>query len=171
MDPDGEVTGTGTAPVQLRLHRGPAVLYAGLALALLSVVLLGAGSYLSNGRFLMALVTAMVGLALTAFLAFVALTIVLPVLDASPTGVRGRMAWGRRVHVGWDEVVIDVEDETALGTLRVGIAEQSLTINHRSWLGFGDFVLLVAATPQAAGRLTPAARSAVLQMLGIESPG
>ena len=170
MDADGEVTGAGTTPVQLRLHRGPGVLYCGLAVALLSLVGLGAGSYLSSGRFLMALVTAVAGLGVTAFLTFLALAILIPVLEASATGVRGRMAWGRRVDVGWDGVGIDVEDETPLGTLRLDIDGQSLTVSHRSWLGFGDFVVLVAATPRAADRLTPAARSAVLQMLGIESP-
>ena len=38
----------------------------------------------------------------------------------------------------------------------------------RSWVGFREFVVLVANTPDAAAQLTPAARSEVCRLLQID---
>lgn len=41
-----------------------------------------------------------------------------------------------------------------------------MSVSARSWVGFGEFVLLLAETPGAVDRLTPTARREVMRLLG-----
>jgi hypothetical protein len=116
----------------------------------------------------MAGVIAVVGLPLTAFLALLTYSIVVPSLTVSAARVSGRLSWRGRVDADWHEITIDVVDEAPPGTLQLEIGEDSMSISGRSWVGFREFVVLVASTPQAAARLTPAARTEVRRLLRID---
>jgi hypothetical protein len=130
--------------------------------------LAGVASNLSSGRLVMAGVIAVFGLPLSAFLALLTYSIVVPSLTVSPTRVSGRLSWRGRVDADWNEITIDVVDEAPPGTLRMEIGKESVSVSGRSWVGFREFVVLVASTPQAAARLTPAARTEVMRLLQID---
>jgi hypothetical protein len=132
------------------------------------LVLLGAAAYLSSGRIGMAVVVAVVGLAVTGFLAVVTHALVVPALTATAAGVSGRMPRGNTVDAGWDEVTIDVDEDVPPGVVRLDVGEESVSLNARSWVGFGRFLHLVTATPEAAARLTPAAQREVNRLLHLE---
>jgi hypothetical protein len=154
--------------VRLHLHRGIGWgVYGAATLFVFVLVLIGATSYLLSGRFVMAAVTAVVGLALTAFLAVVTHAMITPSLTVTADGIRGRMPRGNTVDARWDEVTIDVDDDVPPGTIRLGVADESVSINARAWSGVRDFVILVARTPHAADRLTPAALQEWLRLLGV----
>ena len=153
--------------MQLHLHRGIGWGVYGAATVLVFVlVLIGATSYAFSGRFVMAGVTAVVGLALTAFLAVITHAMVTSALTVTAAGVRGRMPRGTRVDAGWDEVVVDVDADRP-DAIRLDVGGESVSINGRSWSGVRDFVILVASTPHAADRLTPAALQVWLRLLGV----
>jgi hypothetical protein len=156
------------AAVRLHLHRGIGWgLYGTVTVVVFVFVLFGTVANLREGGYVTAAVVAVLGLGLTAFLAMVTRTMVLPALTVSAAGVSGRTPQGRTVDVGWDEVTIDVDDEALAGTMRLDIDDETVTVNSRSWIGFRDFVILVASTSPAAARLTPAARDEVLRLLKI----
>jgi hypothetical protein len=155
--------------VQLHLHRGIGWgLYGTATAVVLALVLAGVTANLSSGDLLIAGVIGVVGLALTAFLAFLTNSIVTPSLIATADGISGRLSrWGR-VDADWDEVTIDVDDNALPGTIRLDIGEESVSVSGRSWVGFGGFVLLVASTPKAAARLTQPARDELSRLLHID---
>ena len=105
---------------------------------------------------------------MTAFLAVLALALLVPGLAVRPTGVTGHLGPTRWVDVGWDEVSVDVPENAPPGRLRLDLADDSVAIDVQSWAGFRAFVLLVARTPNAARRLTPAARGEIARLLGSE---
>lgn len=154
--------------VRLHPHRGIGWGVYGVATVVVFVlVLLGAAANLSSGRILTAVVVAVVGLALTGFLGVVTHALVVPALIATATGVSGRMPRGGAVDVGWDQVTIDVDEGVSPGTVRLDVGDESVSVSARSWVGFGRFLLLVAGTPDAAARLTPAAQREVNRLLRI----
>ena len=153
--------------VRLHLHRGIGWgLYGTAAVFVFVLVLIGTTAYVSSGRFVMAAVTALVGLALTAFLVVVTLAVVVPALTVSAAGISGRMPRGRRVAAGWDEITVDVDDDRP-DQVRLDVGGESVSVGARSWVGFTDFVVLVAGTPHALDRLTPAAVQKWMRMLGV----
>jgi hypothetical protein len=155
--------------VQLHLHRGVGWgLYGTATAVVLALVLAGVAANLSSGELVIACVIGVVGLALTAFLAFLTYSIVTPLLIATEDGIRGRLSRRGRVDAYWDEVTIDVDDNALPGTIRLDIGEESVSVSGRSWVGFGEFVLLVASTPQAAVRLTQPARDELSRLLHID---
>jgi hypothetical protein len=157
------------AAVQLHLHRGIGWGVYGVATVVVCVlVLVGAVAYLRSGRILMAVVVAVVGLAVTGFLALVTHALIVPALTATAGGVSGRMPRGNTVDAGWDEVTIDVDEDVPAGTLRLDVGDESVSLSAKSWVGFGRFLDLVVGTPDAAARLTPAARREVRRLLRIE---
>lgn len=154
-----------SAPVQLHLHRGIGFgIYGTATVAVFVLVVLGTVDDAADGRYLMAAVIALAGLALTAFLAVVTHAMVWPALTVDTAGVRGRMPRGRRVDAAWDAVGLDVDD-TAPGRIRLDVGGESVEVTSRSWVGFRDFVVLLGTTPQAAARLSPAARREVFRLL------
>lgn len=155
----------GAAAVRLHLHRGIGWgVYGGATASVFALVLLGVTHNLSGGRFAAAVAIGLAGLALTGFLAYLTYSMIAPGLTASPAGLRGRMPEGGTVDVGWSEVGIDV-DEDEPGALRLDVGERSVAVSGRSWIGFRDFVRLLGSTPDAAARLTPAARDEVIRLL------
>jgi len=155
--------------VQLHLHRGVGWgLYGTATAVVLALVLAGVAANLSSGELVIACVIGVVGLALTAFLAFLTYSIVTPLLIATEDGIRGRLSRRGRVDAYWDEVTIDVDDNALPGTIRLDIGEESVSVSGRSWVGFGGFVLLVASTPKAAARLTQPARDELSRLLHID---
>jgi hypothetical protein len=158
------------AVARLHLHRGPAATYAVLALLLLVVLGLGVTTSLADGHVAAAVVATLVGLAVVGFLGLLAVSIAAPGLTVTPAGVAGRISWVRPVDVDWDAVTIDLDEGGTPGRFRVGLGAESVTLDRRAWFGFGDFVLVVASTPAATGRLSPAARSEVARLLGITRP-
>ena len=157
--------GAEPAAVRLHLHRGIGWgLYGVATVFVLVLVVIGTASYLLSGRFLMAAVTAVVGLAMAAFLGVVTHAMVAPGLTVTTAGVRGRMPRGTRVDAGWDQVTIDVDEERP-GVIGVSIGDESVSLDPRAWSGVRDFVILVAQTPHAADRLTPAALQEWLRLL------
>jgi hypothetical protein len=134
----------------------------------LVLVLAGAASNLSSGRLVMGAVIAVVGLTLSAFLALLTYSIVVPSLTVNAARVSGRLSWRGRIDVDWNEITIDVDDDAAPGTLRLKIGEESVSVSGLSWVGFREFIVLVASTPQAAARLTPTARTEVRRLLHID---
>lgn len=166
-DPPGD--GAESAPVRLHLNRGIGWgLYGTLTAVVFVLVLAGTVTNLSAGRIWSAAVIAVVGLALTAFLAVLTHAMVVPLLTATAAGVSGRTPRNGRVDVGWDEVAIDVDDEAQPGAIRLVIGDESVSINAGSWVGFREFVVLVASTPSAVARLTPAARREVIRLLKLD---
>ena len=158
--------GTDPAAVHLHLHRGIGWGLYGTATVVVSVlVLLGAVANLQSARFVMAAVVAVVGLTVAAFLALMTHSMVVPALTVSAAGVDGRMPWSGRVDAAWHEVVLDVDDKAGPGAIRLGIGTESVSVNARSWVGFREFVLLVASTPDAVDRMTPAAVQEVIRLL------
>jgi hypothetical protein len=153
--PDTRAGGDEPEAVQLHLHRGIGWGFRGLQRLLLVIVLAGVGSNLTSGRLLMAGVIAVVELPLTAFLALLTYSIVVPSLTVSAARVSGRLSWRGRVDADWHEITIDVDDEVPPGTLRLGIGEESVSVSGRSWVGFREFVVLVASTPHAAAHFDP----------------
>ena len=153
MYPDTRAGGDEPEAVQLHLHRGIGWgLYGTATTVVLVIVLAGVGSNLSSGRLLMAGVIAVVGLPLTAFLALLTYSIVVPSLTVSAARVSGRLSWRGRVDADRHEITIDVVDEAPPGTLRLEIGEESVSVSGLSWVGFREFIVLVASTPQAAAR-------------------
>ena len=153
--------------VRLHLHRGIGWgLYGAATVLVFVLVLIGTTSYALGGRFVMAGVTAVVGLAVTGFLAVVTHAMVTPALTVTAAGVRGRMPRGNAVDAGWDQVTIDVDGER-VGAIRLDVADESVSLNPRAWSGVRDFVILVAQTRPAADRLTPAALQEWLRLLGV----
>jgi hypothetical protein len=165
--PRDELAG-GTEPnaVQLHLHRGIGWgIYGTATTVVLLLVLAGAATNVSNGRLLIAGVIVVVGLTLTAFLAFLTYSMVMPALTASATGISGRLSWRDRVDADWNSITIDFDDETSPGTMRLDIGEESVSVSGQSWVGFEEFISLLGSTPPAAARLTPAARREVTRLL------
>lgn len=169
MKSDGYVDSTPPVLVRLHLHRGIGAIYGVVAAAVLTLTLLSVVEYASSGGVWMAVVTVVVGLALTTFLAVLTLALVLPELNASATGITGRTAWGKTVDVTWRGVTVDVDDEDPPGTLRLDMGGQPMSIDGRSWVGFRDFVILMGCAPYAASQLTPAARSEVARLLTLQA--
>jgi hypothetical protein len=165
MYPDG----TEPEAVRLHLHRGIGWgLYGTATTVLLVIVLAGAASNLSSGRLVTGAVIAVVGLSLTAFLGLLTYSIVVPSLTMNAARVSGRLSWRGRIDVDWNEITIDVDDEAPPGTFRLKIGEESVSVSGRSWVGFKEFIVLVASTPRAAAQLTPAARREVRRLLQID---
>lgn len=153
--------------VRLHLHRGIGWGVYGSVTAFVFVsVLVGTVAYLLGGRYAMAAVTAVVGLALTGFLAVVTHALVTPALTADAAGIRGRLPRGTRVTATWDEVTVDVDDDRP-GRIRLQIGPESVAVDARSWIGVREFVVLVAGTPRALDRLTPAALREWMRLLGV----
>lgn len=158
--------GPDPAAVHLHLHRGIGWGLYGTATVFVSViVLLGTVSNLQSGRFVTAAALAVVGSAVAAFLALMTHSMVTPALTVSAAGVDGRIPWGGRVDATWNEVVLDVDEKVGPGAIRLGVGTESVSVNARSWVGFPDFVLLVASTPDAVDRMTPAAVQEVIRLL------
>lgn len=158
--------------VELHPHRGIGWgLYGTATAVVFLLVVLGAGTNLLGGRPVMGAVIAVVGLGVTGFLGLATHALVVPVLTADATGVRGRLPSGRRVDAAWADVTVDAAGEP--GAFRLGVADETLTLTARSWVGFGPFLFLVAATPVAVGRLTPAAVAEVTRLIhaGITTRG
>ena len=169
MHPDTRDDGTEPEAVQLHLHRGIGWgVYGTATTVVLVLVLAGAASNLSSGRLVMGAVIAVVGLTLSAFLALLTYSIVVPSLTVNAARVSGRLSWRGRIDVDWNEITIDVDDEAPPGTLRLKIGEESVSVSGLSWVGFREFIVLVASTPRAAARLTPAARTEVRRLLHID---
>ena len=157
------------AAVRLHLHRGIGWGVYGVAtVVVFALVVVGAVEYLSSGRIVMAAVVAVVGLAVTGFLAVVTHALVVPDLIVTAAGISGRMPRGNTVDAGWDEVTIDVDEDVPPGTVRLDVGEESVSLSARSWVGFGRFLHLVAATREAAARLTPTAQREVNRLLRME---
>ena len=157
---------TGPAPVRLHLHRGIGWgVYGTATVAVLVLVVLGAVSYLTSGRFVMAAVVTVFGLGAAGFLALVTHSIVVPDLTATAAGVSGRMPRGNRVDAAWDAITVDVDDTRPPGTFTLGVGDESVAVSGRSWVGFEPFLLLVGSTPTALARLTPAALQEVIRLL------
>lgn len=169
MDRDLEVDAAYPATVWLHPHRGAGAGYGALATVVLAIVMLTAASYLGRGWFLMALVAMVGGLGVTAFLAVLALALLVPGLAVRATGVTGQLGPTRWVDVGWDEVRVDVPENAPPGRLRLDLGDDSVAIDVQAWAGFRAFVLLVASTPDATRRLTPAARGEIARLLGSEN--
>ena len=167
LDRDPAVDAGAPAPVWLHPHRGVGACYGALAVVVLAIVVLALVTYLSSGRFLMAVATTVGGLGVTAFLAVLALALLVPGLEVRPTGLTGRLAAGRQINVGWDEVSVDMPENAPPGWLRLDVAGHCVEVDVRSWAGFREFVLLVASIPDAARRLTPEARGEVARLLGL----
>lgn len=151
----------------MHLNRTFGAVYGAVTAVLSLLVVAGVAAYLSSGRILMAIVTATVGLALAAFLAVVSAAMLLPALSVDRRGVRGRTARGAELAAGWAEITLDAGEDAAPGTLRMTLNGESLSLSGRSWSGFRDFVILVAGTPVAAGRLTPPAQAEVARLMAI----
>lgn len=162
------VGATAQHAVHLHLHRGVGWGFYGVGTVVVFVlVVLGIWFNLVHGRYLSALAIAVVGLATAAFLGVATHAMVTPALTVTPAGVRGRMPRGATVDAGWPAVTVDVEDEPRPGELRLNVGDESVTMSARQWIGFPEFVVLLAAVPAAAARLTPAARDEVIRLLGI----
>jgi hypothetical protein len=169
MYPDARAGGTEPDAVQLHLHWGIGWgIYGTATTVVLVLVLAGAVSNLSSGRLVTGAVIAIVGLPLSAFLALLTYSIVVPSLTVNAARVSGRLSWRGRIDVDWNEITIDLDDEAPPGTLRLSLGEESVSVSGRSWVGFREFIILVASTPQAAVRLTPAARTEVRRLLHID---
>lgn len=153
---------------QLHLHRGLGALYGIVGLVVLGLVVAGVISYVSSGKFLLALVATVVGLAITTFLAILCLNLVVPLVNVSAVGMAGQLTWGRRFNIGWPDITIDVDEGAPNGHLRLDLGAESVTVTPAAWTGFADFVLLVASTSAAAARLTPSARTEIARLLQIE---
>ena len=158
--------------VHLHLHRGVGWGVYGTATAVVAVlVVLGTWFNLVNGRYLSALAIAVVGLGTAGFLGVVTHAMVTPALTVTPAGVRGRMSRGAAVDVGWAGLTVDVEDDARPGELRLNVGDESATVSARQWTGFAELVVLLAATPAAAARLTPPARREAIRLLGLVGYG
>lgn len=166
MTRDAPVGDTGPAPVRLHLHRGIGWgVYGTATAAVFVLVLLGALSYLSSGRFVMAAVVTVFGLGATGFLAVITHAMVTPDLTVTAAGVSGRMPRGNRVDAAWEDITVDVDDTRPPGTFTLGVGDGSVAVSGRSWVGFEPFLLLVGSTPTALARLTPAALQEVIRLL------
>lgn len=154
-----------TTVARLHPNRGPGILYGSLTVIVLVVVLLGAIATVNSGRIAIAVVLAVGGLALSGFLAYLTVTLMIPALEASATGIRGRIAWRKTVDARWREIVIDVNAGDAPGRFRLNIGGETMPIDAQSWRGFHDFVVLVANSPEAARSLTRPARREVRRLL------
>ncbi len=159
------VGGADPTVARLRPKRGPGVLYGTLTAFVFIVVLFGVSAYAADGRIAIAVVLAVGGLALAGFLGYLTVALMIPALDASATGIRGRIGWRKAVDARWREVAIGVDAGDAPGRFRLTIGSESMPIDARSWRGFNDFVILVAGTPEAARSLTPAARRELRRLL------
>lgn len=153
--------------VEMHLSRTIGIIYCVVTTVVLLLVLAGVGASLGGGHLLATLVTAVVGLAVVGFLTTVSAAMVLPALTVDGNGVSGRTVRGRRIAAEWGGITLDVDDNAAPGTIRMDLAGESLSLSGRSWFGFRDFVILVAGTPAAAGRLTQPARVEVVRLLEI----
>lgn len=147
--------------VELHLHRGPGLWYGSLGVLLLA---LGAGIAASNvlaGRFITALLVAVVLPLLGIFFFRIGRSMLLTRLTADDVGLRGRTPDGAKFDADWEALRIDGEDDALL----VAIADETVRLNHHGWVGFWAFVALVYRTPAANARLTPAAEQQVTQIL------
>jgi hypothetical protein len=98
MYPDARAGGTEPAAVQLHLHRGIGWgLYGTATTVVLVIVLAGAVSNLSSGRLVTGAVIAVVGLSLSAFLALLTYSMVVPSLTVNAARVSGRLSWRGRI--------------------------------------------------------------------------
>ena len=76
--------------VALHPHRAVGVCYGGVAAAVLTVIWFAVVAALDSGRLVMASITALGGLGVTAFLAVLALALLIPGLEVAVTGVGSR---------------------------------------------------------------------------------
>ena len=158
------------SPVRLHPHRGFGWgVYGTLTAFVLVLVVLGTTSYVLSARYVMAAVTAVAGLALAGFLAVLTHALVVPALTVDASGIRGRTPRGTRVDVDWDEVTVDVDADRP-GRIRLVLGAETVPVDPRSWVGVTDLVVLVAGTPQARDRLTPAALREWMRLLGVPEP-
>ena len=153
--------------VRLHLHRGWGWgLYGSLTVVVVVVAVLTVRRYLIEGDLALAGVATVGGLAAGGLLGVLTYSIVWPELTASARGIRGRLCGGQTIDADWDAITIDVDDDAEPGTLRLDLAPEPVSISRRSWIGFDRFVVLVDSSADAASRLTPEARRAVLRMFG-----
>jgi hypothetical protein len=154
----------GPAPpyaVELHLHRGPGLWYGSLGVLLLA---LGAGIAASNvlaGRFITALVVAVLLPMLGIYFFQIGRSMLLTRLTADDVGLRGRTPDGAKFDAHWEALRIDGDENALL----VEIADETVRLNRHGWVGFWTFVALVYRTPAANARLTPAAEQQVSQIL------
>lgn len=143
------------------MHRGVGAVYAGVGAVLALLGLVIPASYLYGGQLIPALICFVVLLVLGVGFVRLGLPMLRTVLQADPAGVRGRTPEGQVVDLGWPAVTIDGEENV----LRLEIGVESVRLSDGGWVGFGDFVDLVARTPAAADRLTPDAREELVRLL------
>ncbi len=152
----GVVAAGGQPAAELHLLRGPGVGYGVLALGLLTLGVVIPVSNLLAGRWVMAVLCLSL-LLLGWFFARLSLPMLRTRLTADAAGVRGRTPDDQVVDVGWAAVDIDADGDFLL--LRIGA--EDIRLNAGAWIGFWDFVTLVALVPDAARRLSPGARTEV----------
>ena len=168
MEPDPYAGRADPSVARLRLHRPVGVAYAAVALVVLALVVLGGVDFATTGRIVMALVVIIAGMLMVAFLGYLSVSVLVPELRLSADGIEGRMNWGRPLDVDWDDVTVDVDDDASPGRFQLSLGGEAVEITARAWVGFADFVVLLASTPAAARRLTPGARHEVARLLQIE---
>lgn len=152
----GVVAGREEPVAELRLQRGPSLVYGVLAVGLLGLGVLVPVSYLRSGRWVMAIVCLAL-LLLGWFFARLSLLMLRTRLTADTAGVRGRTPADQVVDAGWVAVDIDADGDFLL--LRIG--GEDVRLSAGAWIGFWDFVALLSLVPDATRRLTPAARAEV----------
>lgn len=152
----GVVAGGGEPVAELLLRRGPGLAYGALAAGLLAPGVIVPASYLLAGRWVMGIVC-LILLLLGWFFARVSLPMLRTRLTADAAGVRGRAPDDRVVDVGWAAVEVDADGDFLV--LRIG--GEDIRLSPGAWVGFRDFIALLSLLPDAARRLTPAARTDV----------
>ncbi len=152
----------------LHLHRGPGVIYVAIAVVVGLIAVSAVVTNVSRREFLFAVVLMTIGLGITTLVGWFGLLILAPQLNVDGERIMGRISLKQTVDVPWSEVVIDVDDDSPHGQFRLDLGPDSITINLRSWEGFGDFVLVLASLSVAAHRLTPAARTEVARLLQLD---
>jgi hypothetical protein len=165
-----------SAPAAVQLHLNRRIgwgLYGTVTAVVFVLVVVGTVFNVQNGRFWIAAVLALVGLAMTAFLVVVTRAMVVPGLTVTASGISGRLAQGGPIDAPWDAVTIDADEEDrtedpAHSSIRLTAGERSVSINPRSWVGFTDFVVLVVGTPAARSRMTPAAKLELVRLFQLQ---
>jgi hypothetical protein len=158
------------AAVRLHLNRRIGWgLYGTVTVAVFLLVVVGVAAGVQSGRLWMSALLLVVGLPMTAFLVLVTAAMVLPELSLSAVGVTGRTARGKVIEAPWSEVTIDADEEDRVEesghcTIRMTVGGEPVSINNDSWVGFGEFIVMVVGTPAARSRLTPAAKLELVRL-------